>query len=354
MAKKFDVVIGNPPYQEEAQGEGTRDTPVYHRFMDAAYELGTKAVLITPARFLFNAGFTPKAWNEKMLADPHLTVPIYVRDSTELFPGTKIRAGIAVTYRDGSRAGTPIGTFTAYPELNTILHKVLESGASSLEQIGMTSSRSYRYTDKLYQDHPEARAMRPEGNAALVNTNAFEQFSFLYYDAKPNDVDDFVQVLGVIKNKRLYRWIRSEYITGPDSFDKYKVAIPAANESNKLGWMADPQVLGPKVAVTQTFLTIGAFETEEEARACFAYVRTKFARAMLYVLKVTQHNPRSTWKYVPAQDFTSASSIDWTKSVPEIDAQVCAKYGLDPGEIAFLEDRVTPMDKPGLGTGEAT
>ncbi len=76
MSKKFDVVIGNPPYQEEAQGEGTRDTPVYHLFMDAAYEVGKKAVLITPARFLFNAGFTPKAWNEKMLADPHLTRPV--------------------------------------------------------------------------------------------------------------------------------------------------------------------------------------------------------------------------------------------------------------------------------------
>ena len=91
-------------------------------------------------------------------------------------------------------------------------------------------------------------------------------------------------------------------------------------------------------------MTIGAFETEDEARACLAYVRTKFARAMLYVLKVTQHNPRSTWKYVPAQDFTSASGIDWSKSIPEIDAQLCAKYGLDPKEIAFIGDRVAPMN----------
>lgn len=73
MSKKFDVVIGNPPYQSEAQGGGTRDTPVYHLFMDAAYAVGKKVVLITPARFLFNAGFTPKAWNVKMLSDEHLT-----------------------------------------------------------------------------------------------------------------------------------------------------------------------------------------------------------------------------------------------------------------------------------------
>jgi hypothetical protein len=129
-----------------------------------------------------------------------------------------------------------------------------------------------------------------------------------------------------------------------EPFDKYKVAFPNANESNKLGWMAAPEVIEPGVAVTQTFLTIGAFETKAEAEACFSYVKTKFARAMLYVLKVTQDNPRATWRFVPAQDFTTASDIDWTKSIPEIDAQLCARYGLDADEIAFLEGSVTPME----------
>ncbi|MBM3714182.1 MAG: restriction endonuclease [Actinobacteria bacterium] len=343
MVKKFDVVIGNPPYQEEAQGDGTRDTPIYHLFMDAAYEVGNKVVLITPARFLFNAGFTPKAWNERMLADPHLSVPIYVRDSSELFPGTKIRAGIAVTYRDEERAGEAIDTFTPFPELNSILHKVRESGTAFIESVGMTSSRSYRYTDKLYEDHPEALQLRPEGNAALVNTNAFEMFSLLFHETRPTDGREYIQVLGVIKNKRFRRWIRSEYLTGPESFEKFKVALPAANENNKLGWMAAPEIVEPGVAVTQTFLTIGSFATETEARACFSYVKTKFARAMLYVLKVTQHNPRSTWKFVPAQDFTSASDIDWSKSIPEIDEQLFAKYDLDDVEIAFLENEVVPV-----------
>jgi hypothetical protein len=343
MTKKFDVVIGNPPYQEEAQGEGTRDTPVYHEFMDAAYEVGTKAVLITPARFLFNAGFTPKAWNEKMLADPHLTVPIYVRDSSELFPGTKIRAGIAVTYRDAEREGEPIETFTAYESLNTILHKVRKARGASLEALGITASRSYRYTDKLYGDYPDALDLRPEGNTALINTNAFEQFSFLYYVDKPNDGHEYTQLLGVIKNKRNRRWIRSDYVTGPESFDKYKVALPAANENNRLGWMAAPEVVEPHVGVTQTFLTIGAFDTEAEAQACLKYVKTKFARAMLYVLKVTQHNPRSTWKFVPAQDFSTSSGIDWTVSIPEIDAQLYARYDLDDDEIAFLNSEIVEM-----------
>lgn len=345
MSKKFDVVIGNPPYQEEAQGAGTRDTPLYHLFMDAAYEVGKKVVLITPARFLFNAGFTPKAWNEKMLADPHLIIPHYVRNSDELFPGTDIKGGIAVTYRDDSRQVDPIGTFTSYPALNEILHKVLGSGLASLEQVGITSSRSYRYTDKLYEDHQEARALRPVGNAALVNTNTFEQFSFLYHADKPADGNEYVRVLGLIKNKRVSRWIRGEYITGPESYDKFKVVVPAANGSGTLGEvLSNPVVVGPQVAVTQTFITIGCFDDQATADACLKYVKSKFARALLGTLKITQHNPAKVWKYVPVQDFTTTSDIDWSKPIPEIDQQLYAKYGLNPEEISFIEANVKPME----------
>lgn len=351
MAKKFDVVIGNPPYQEEAQGGGTRDTPIYHHFMDAAYEVGTKVVLITPARFLFNAGFTPKVWNEKMLADAHLAVSHYEPDSNRLFPGLAdpIKGGIAVTYRDSERLLGPIGSFTRHPELTTILYKVIKSPAEPLEQLEITRSRSYRYTSKLYEDHPEALALRPEGNAALVNTNAFEQFSFLFAADQPVDSDDYVSVLGVLKNKRFFRWIRSEYITGPGSFGKYKVAVPAANGSGSTTdffgvALNKPTVLEPGIAVTQTFITIGSFSVERDAQACMKYIKGKFARTLLGVLKITQHNPARAWKYVPAQDFTSNSDIDWSKSIPEIDAQLYAKYGLDVDEITFIESHVKPME----------
>src|SRR4051794_27385125 len=157
MSKKFDVVIGNPPYQEEAQGGGTRDTPVYHLFMDAAYEVGKKAVLITPARFLFDAGFTPKAWNKKMLADPHLTVPYYEPNSDELFPGTDIKGGIAVTYWDEDHDGEPIGTFAKYPELSEILHKVEAVDGRSIEE-EVSSGRAYAYTATMHHENPDASA----------------------------------------------------------------------------------------------------------------------------------------------------------------------------------------------------
>lgn len=74
------------------------------------------------------------------------------------------------------------------------------------------------------------------------------------------------------------------------------------------------------------------------------YLKSKFARAMLGILKVTQHTAAHTWRHVPNQDFTASSDIDWAKTIPEIDAQLYAKYGLGDPEIAFIEARVKPME----------
>ena len=101
MSKKlFDYVIGNPPYMEITKSDSTRMPPVYNAFMDASYKVANKVELITPARFLFNAGYTPKAWNEKMLNDEHFKVLLYEMDASKVFPNTDIKGGVAGTYRD--------------------------------------------------------------------------------------------------------------------------------------------------------------------------------------------------------------------------------------------------------------
>ena len=74
---KFDFIIGNPPYQEDVENQGDRPNPVYDKFMDASYEIADCVELIHPARFLFDAGQTAKAWNKKMLSDEHLKVLNY-------------------------------------------------------------------------------------------------------------------------------------------------------------------------------------------------------------------------------------------------------------------------------------
>lgn len=91
---KFDYVIGNPPYQDTTVGENeTFAPPVYNLFIDASYEVANKVELIHPARFLFNAGSTPKKWNRRMLNDEHFKVLFYEQDSSKIFENTDIKGG---------------------------------------------------------------------------------------------------------------------------------------------------------------------------------------------------------------------------------------------------------------------
>lgn len=91
-------------------------------------------------------------------------------------------------------------------------------------------------------------------------------------------------------------------------------------------------------------MSIGTFKTKEEAEALLKYIKTKFARTMLGTLKVTQDNKKAVWKNVPTQDFTSISDINWSKTIPEIDRQLYAKYHLETSEIEFIEKNVQTMD----------
>lgn len=351
MSKKFDVVIGNPPYQEDSVGESTHSMPIYHKFMDAAFEVGEKVVLITPARFLSNAGFTPKPWNRKMLADEHLTVAHFEPDSKVLFPELTdpIKGGIAVTYRDSRQKIGPIGQFTKHPELIPILRKVDAISSSSLTEQGITNDRQHRYTGLMHEENPQARELMSAGNPYKLDAETFDRLPFLYHEGDPGDGNDYIEVLGRSRRTRVMRWLRRDYLTGPASLWAYKVALP---ESNGSGSTTDffgvpfnkPTVLGPGVAVTGTFITIGAFETALEAEALMKYLKTKFARSLLGVLKVTQHNAAHTWKHVPNQDFAKGAEIDWSRSVSEIDEQLYAKYGLDEGDISFIEEKVAPME----------
>ena len=119
-AMKFDFVIGNPPYQEETIGANNQAKPVYHLFMDSAYAVSTVVELITPARFLNQAGATPKEWNRKMLNSDKVKILFYSEDSSKVFNGVDIKGGVVVTYYDQRAAFEPIGVFIKEDTLREI------------------------------------------------------------------------------------------------------------------------------------------------------------------------------------------------------------------------------------------
>ena len=339
---KFDYVIGNPPYQETLQN--TSDKPIYNDFMDASYQISDKVELITPARFLFNAGKTAKVWNEKMLNDAHLKVLYYEPDSSKVFSNTDIKGGVAITYRDGNAEFGAIGSFTPYNELNDILHRVKNHKSFvSIEKIVITSF-AYHYTDRLHEDYPDAASRLSKGHAYDLKSNAFDRLSDVYQDEKPDDGHDYIRIFGRQNNERTYKFIRRDYVNNVANLDKYKLFMPKANGTGAFGEVLTlPEISEPGVGATESFVSIGLFDTAEECDNLLKYIKSRFMRAMLGVVKITQDLTPSKWKYVPLQDFTAHSDIDWSKSVAEIDQQLYRKYDLTADEIEFIETHVKEM-----------
>ena len=339
---KFDVIIGNPPYQEEV--EGTSNPPIYNFFMDESYKNAQIVELITPARWLFDAGKTPKEWNRKMLSNSHLKVLTYERDSSKIFSNTDIKGGVAITYFNSGKSISPIGRFIIYDEMRSVKEKVqpfIDTNLSSW----IYAPESYKFTKLMHDEHIDVEDKMSAGHKYDVTTNVLDKLKDLvFFEEKPNDGQEYVRIIGLENSKRAYRWIRSSYINPPDNFDYYKVILPKSNGSGAFGeTLSSPFVGEKKIGHTQTFISVGQLETKTEAENLLKYLKTKFCRALLSILKVTQDNKRATWAFVPLQDFTSSSDIDWSKSIAEIDEQLFDKYGLDEPERDFIRNKVKEM-----------
>ena len=340
---RFDFAIGNPPYQESSENDSPCDRPVYNMFMDAAYQIADKTELITPARFLFNAGATPKGWNEKMLHDGHFKVLDYKPDSSEVFPNTDIRGGVAITYYDNSAEGEAIGLFIPNPLLKSIAGKVMNADGFMPFSDIVSTSNEYMFSDMMREEHPEA--IQSLGRTDIVS-NVFAKLPYMFSDEEPDDGHEYIRILGLLEgNRRVFKWIRRDYVKPSDRLDKWKVLVPAANGSGAIGEkLSTPLIGAPLIGQTQTFLSIGSFETENEAEACLKYVKSRFLRCMLGVLKVTQNNKRDKWACIPMQDFTSHSDIHWNESIADIDAKLYRKYNLSDGEIEFIAKNIKEME----------
>jgi superfamily II DNA or RNA helicase len=326
---KFDAVVGNPPYQS---GTDTNfATPVYHLFFEAAKALGPNYIsLIHPARFLFNAGATPKEWNKQMLNDPHLSVQLYEPNSQKIFSGVDIKGGVCITLWDKNQTNGGLGgSYIAYEELQSILAKTKIGGFDEI--VGPRGET--KLTVVLDKKYP---------NDLRIAPNYFDRFPEVFI--KSPDSKHNIKIVGLEKgNKRTERYVDSSIVTDP-KLNNWKVFIPKSNGSGAIGEVMSTPLTGePLTGCTYSFLQIGSFTSKSEAQNCMKYIKSKFCRAVLGTLKVTQDNPKSVWKNVPLQNFTDKSDIDWSQSIANIDKQLYAKYDLNEDEVNFIETHVKAM-----------
>ena len=337
---KFDFVIGNPPYQTDTMGDNKNwALPVYDKFFEVSKKISNKIELITPARFLFNAGSTPKAWNNLMLNDKHFKVLKYYPNSKDIFQGVNISGGVAITYINKNINYIPIKVFTDDCMLNNILQKVIKMSEKSITEIIYTQNKFN--IENIKQDFNNINnIIGSDGTDRRFETNIFEK-SNLFRDEKNSG--DF-PVLGVSDNKRYWKYINQKYVDMKHkNINKYKVLVVRVNAIGFGEVLNDPIVAKPFECYTKTFIGFGAEDNQENAVHILKYIKSKFTRTMLGVLKVTQQNNKDTWAMVPLQDFTDKSDIDWSKSIHEIDLQLYKKYGLDQNEIDFIESHVKEM-----------
>ena len=267
---KFNAIVGNPPYQEE--GISTRKAPIYHLFYDISFRLSDKVSLITPGRFLFRAGQTPKEWMDKILGDKHFKVVDYFQKSMDVFPTVDIKGGVAITYRDAKAVFEPIGFFSQYPELKNILKKVtshqgfVKNGFSDL----ISSQGLYKFSEAAFTEHPEICKIQGHGTAAKITSNAFEHLPLVFLEEEPDNKDSCIRILGRSKNQRVYKWIEKRYILPTDGYcGSYNVFVPEANGTGAIGEVLSTPVIGvPVIGHTDTFLSIGKFTDAQEADRC--------------------------------------------------------------------------------------
>lgn len=180
----------------------------------------------------------------------------------------------------------------------------------------------------------------PFGIPTKPTNNAKEQFDVTDTPSQTHNTSLFI--IENLKRKVIYI-SKSDIKKNASDIDKHKVFIPevggSGNDSKILG---TPEYAAPNSVCSQSYL-YASFESELEARNFINYIRTKFLRVLVSAIKITQHATSRVYRYVPMQDFTENSDINWSKSVAEIDQQLYAKYKLSDKEIAFIESMIKPM-----------
>lgn len=338
---RFDVIVGNPPYQEDNENNN-RDNPIYHKFYQLAEKVSDRYVLITPARFLFNAGQTPKSWNQSMLENPHLKVKFFKHKSADVFPGHDIKGGVVVLYHDSKKIYGAIDVFTPYEELNNIVNKVSQISSSSISSIHHVRS-SYKFSELLLKEYPELSNRTNPNEIYSMGSNIFTRYPEIFSESANSDSD--IKIFGRDGSARCYKYLPLRLIRETPNLFSWKVFVAKSIGSGALGEaLSEMEVAPPGAGHTQTFISFGSFATKQEAENLVKYLKTKFARILLGVKKITQDNAtKECWSKVPMQDFSPHSDIDWTLSIEEIDNQLAKKYNLNDDEVFFISNKATSM-----------
>ncbi|HLS11812.1 MAG TPA: Eco57I restriction-modification methylase domain-containing protein [Flavobacteriaceae bacterium] len=342
----FDVIVGNPPYQVSDGGAQASARPIYHNFVNIAKRLEPSFIsMIMPTRW-YAGGRGLNEFRKSMLNDNRISELHDFLKPELIFPNINLRGGICFflwnKQYDNSKDLTEMFTYkdslspTAYRRsLKTKGSKILIRHYKAIEILNKI--RGYRCFTS-FEDN--VSSLRPFGFRGYFTKD--ERFN-----ETDTDLENPVVCYGRGKQKG---FVEREFISkNTDWIDKFKVFTPRANN---IGTELNDDNLNtftgePNTICTESYMVVGAELDLNEVSASNLgkYFKTKFARFQHSVGKASQDATSKTYRFVPLQNFTSDSDIDWNKSIPEIDAQLYEKYGLTAEEVEFIEEMIKPMEE---------
>lgn len=342
---KFDVIIGNPPYQMAfglAGGNSSNAKSIYNLFMNAAMQMNPRhLVMIVPSRWMTKtAQGIPESWVDKMLASNRFSVMHDFLDSKILFPGVDIMGGVCYFLWDINHNGRC--NYNLHVNDVAIERKDFLNTRNS--GVLIRDPMAISIIDKIVCQEGEYYSDSNRSMMGLVSAKHFFDNSILltsnwkgYKDCPDNNYS--VKYYVNVDRDRTCRWVSlSQIPKNTQTIGLHKVYIPAANGSLDVV-LGQPFYGEPNSVCSQTYLIIGYDPerhhfTKAQCLNIISYIKTRFFRYLVSIKKKTQNGPRGVYQFVPLQDF----SKPWT------DEELYKKYKLTKDEIAFIESMIKPME----------
>jgi site-specific DNA-methyltransferase (adenine-specific) len=321
---KFDVIVGNPPYQLGSDG-GTRDIPIYNKFVDQAKKLNPRFLsMIIPSRWMAT-GLGLSEFRRTMLEDRRIRKLVDYGRMDEVFPGVDFEGGVCFFLWDRDTEGDCAVTTISGDEVMGPVPRDLRE-----YDVFVRDSRALKILRKILSAKEASITDILSADKEFGWTSNFDGF---HEKQKPNDVALHYNR----KGKRLVGWInRKEIGKSPHLIDTWKVMVPAAygERGTRPATVLGPSfIAGSPSVCTQTYLFFYV-GSKNEADSLNSYLRTRLFRFLVSLRKITQHATRSTYTWVPQQVWNRT----WT------DEALYKQYSLTKDEIAFIESMVRPME----------
>lgn len=318
---KFDVIIGNPPYQLSTGGAQAQAIPLYHYFVEQAKKLNPRYItMIIPSRW-FTGGFGLDKFRKNMLEDDRIRIIHDFFDANECFPGVEIKGGVCYFLWDRDNRGLCTVFTHNHDEISSLKRPLLEKNLDIFIRYNNAISILNK-VQKFKEDTLSsiASSQRPFG----LPTN-FNQ----YCEANSKSIK-------VYANKNIgYLDFNYKFNKNENLKDKWKVLTPKAIGSgdSKKDWVK-PILAEPNSVCTETYIILGNFNEKYKAENLITYTQTKFFHFLLTLRKNTQDALAKVYSLIPLQDFNE----EWT------DKKLYKKYGLTQEEIDFIESMIRPME----------